>query len=560
MDISELDAAELCELMRTLRTDIDSGKIQFRTAALEREFMKSLDEVQYSDVGEVIPASVDGVIRSYLMFNAFVEHREQLRELASLREIQEKYFRIIRTNFGWAYDAMKKFGVGPADYAHALSRNPKLVQEISSKSSEFVEALNQFWLAFADIARIHLQDMQAVKAVFGGDLFPAANENIVSKCGVYIDTTVLPDPLLRAGPILKYQSPQEKTFFVLKHGMNILQYEELALADVPIPIVVIMPECTDLDGKEEEKHRLGELSVSSTLEHWKRTFGEEFESFDELLSRATALCTPEQLADRIKNPRLLLFNSEWSGPPVAQLAEFIAGDGEKFMRMMQSKSIGPSVAMHLQSRMMQAHATLSKGFELRGTPVIDAPTSWQYYNWFMEYNSATDVMDPENIRHMHVAHALENRAHTDLLWLGNISNEKLIEARRLGVLDELRELLSDGLEELLVLNRANFFRTGDQVVENIQRAFAAHQEKLKALREKKAKFFGIDVVASVCTLGVAIAAASLSTPALGVLSAILGSVGVPSVKGLHGSMQGLKREDESIKQSPTGLFFSGLKP
>jgi hypothetical protein len=53
-----------------------------------------------------------------------------------------------------------------------------------------------------------------------------------------MDTVVLPDPILR---LIKYWStpgglkPRHQFFYITKHALNMLNYRELALADVDPP-------------------------------------------------------------------------------------------------------------------------------------------------------------------------------------------------------------------------------------------------------------------------------------------------------------------------------------
>jgi hypothetical protein len=83
--------------------------------------------------------------------------------------------------------------------------------------------------------------------------------------------------------------------------------------------------------------------------------------------------------------------------------------------------------------------------------------------------------------------ALRNAAGGEMEWLGAVPVAALIEMRKQGVLPELREVLAKSVEDLTKLRPDNFFRTSDQVVQNIQDAFEEHQKKIATLRAKRWK-------------------------------------------------------------------------
>ena len=58
---------------------------------------------------------------------------------------------------------------------------------------------------------------------------------------------------------------------------------------------------------------------------------------------------------------------------------------------------------------------------------------------------------------------------------------RLIELRKTQALAEIRKVLADGIAELAQSNPTNFFRTTDQVLDNIQKAFDGHRKKIKQL-------------------------------------------------------------------------------
>jgi hypothetical protein len=135
--------------------------------------------------------------------------RDELKKEASLSEIQNLYFKFIKDNFGHFYEMMSKQKLTPNDAGKALTQNKKSIEGLTENLDEFLDVIDKFWEGVGEVAHIHLEDMHGnIKGIFGGDLFPSSEENIASKCGIYTDTLVLPDPFLRSKHMFEHY-PQE---------------------------------------------------------------------------------------------------------------------------------------------------------------------------------------------------------------------------------------------------------------------------------------------------------------------------------------------------------------
>ncbi len=182
-------------------------------------------------------------------------------------------------------------------------------------------------------------------------------------------------------------------------------------------------------------------------------------------------------------------------------------------------------------------------------------TSWLHYTWLLEYQGGRRDDDLTSRHSMHVVRALVAEANNNLEWLGNVPPETVLEIRRRGLANELRELLGEGIANLVGINPENYFRTADQVVENLDTAFRKHQEALINARNKKLKLYGIDVAACTATGAVAVAAALTGNVTLGVISGALGVAGLPNLKDIKTKFKQIAAEKKAHRESPTGLLF-----
>lgn len=200
--------------LQILQQSIKDGKVKIHEGLKSNDSLKA---VKYGVDGEVDLNTVDGLVRSMALAVTEFHDREELKKACSLEEIQNSYFKILETNFSHFYDLMKKNKLTPHTAALSVSENAQAVIEVTAKLKEFLDYLKDFWNELGEIAYIHVEDMHKnIKGIFGGDLFPAHDENLASKCGIYTDTIILPDPFLRSLHIFEKSPPDEKAYYFIK--------------------------------------------------------------------------------------------------------------------------------------------------------------------------------------------------------------------------------------------------------------------------------------------------------------------------------------------------------
>lgn len=534
--------------MAILKKQFDAGKIRIRQGL---QVIESLKNVRYAADGTVDLSTVDGLVRSMALAVEAMHDREEMKNSASLSEIQSAYFKFIEKNFGTFYKVMVEKNLTPHDAGMSLSRTPSTVEELNRNLDGFLDAIEDFWRNSADVAHAHVEDMHdCMKAVFGGDLFPSSSENIASKCGIYADTIILPDPYLRSKHIFSRSSPQQRAYYLIKHGLNLLQYKDLACADVSPPIVVVLPDMAVLD--VEEKKYFYELGKEDALSHAERIFGRDFESFDQLLDFSKTLETFDKVESAAVDKGRVLFDTEWSGDFKSRLQRAAS---DEFSGLVGTNHPGVIVASQALGRMSTSNELLVKARRLRGTPIIEAPTSWQYFVWKLEYDAANAERE-QHLPNLHVLRGLQSVAENEMEWLGKVPPAALIELRKSGALDEIRGLLSKGVEDLAQANPNNFFRTSDQVFDNINSAFESHRKSVAELSAKKWKFAGSDIGSWFVVGSLAVTAAATGVPVWG-FAAIAADqlLDAPKLRDIPKSIRELADESMKVRKSPVGMLF-----
>jgi hypothetical protein len=534
--------------LKILKQQFEQGKIH---VAEGLKVIDSLKAVRELADGTVDLSTVDGLVRSMALMAEHVHDREELKKAIPLAEIQNSYFKFLENNFGFFYITMIERGLSPHDVAMGFSRDEQARAELLAPLSDFLSTIYEFWDATGEAAHAHVEDLHpALKGVFGGDLFPSHATNLASKSGIYLDTLVLPDPFLRSKLLFERWPDERRAYYLVKHGLNLLQYKNLACADVSPPIVVVLPDLAEL--QEEEKKFFFELGRQDALKHSARVFGRRFESFQELMDFSRALETIESVVAEIKDPKRVLFNTEWSGSIADQIKRQSTGPNSQ---LIGTEHPGVTVALQGVGRMSVSNELLIKSHRLRGTPLIDAPTSWQYFVWKLEYD-ADAAERASGLPDLHVVRGLQSLADGEMQWLGNVPPAALIELRRSGAINEIRELLGKGVHELIAANPTNFHRTTDQIFDNLNAAFDQHKAAIAELSAKKWKFAGSDVGSWIVVGSLAVTAAATGLPVWG-LAAIAADqlLDAPKLKDIPESVRKLAQESKQLKHSPVGMLF-----
>lgn len=379
---TEEEVQDLTDRVFLLKEHLEAGKMHFATKELSDGFFQSYEAIQLRPDGKVEPTSVDGRIRASTLALMAMRQREAVKNELSLAQIQQIYFDFLFREFGWLYEMMKKAGASPSESAEVLLRNDDMWQRLSKVLPEMVDVVREFWKGTGEAAGYHLQDGQQLKAVFAGDVFPAHWENAVSTAGLYVDTIILPCPLTRLGALLKASASRKIVTVVVKHILTAMTYKDIALADVDPPIAMIVPNRDD--PSDDERSSLVLRAVPAICAHAKYLFGRTFDGVDDLQEFCLHLKTVDQVMKELKGPDRLIFDTEWGSSPSQQLSRAMI-EHAYLPGMAEEPHAGLQIFNTSLGRMPQALGAQEASLHFRGTPYINAETSWLHFTWLLEY-------------------------------------------------------------------------------------------------------------------------------------------------------------------------------
>ena len=546
-----MDREELHRLVIQFDKHLRSGKVRFAQHVTDA-LGESLAKVRIAEDGLVDPDSVDARVRALLLGVSGLDSREKATSSISLMEIQEKFYGIVQMFFDPLYQQMLKHSATPYAVASGFANDAERVKLVDADVLEFLSAIEEFWAQMGFSAQCHCEDLEGMKGVFSSSLFPETGADIVTRCGLYLDTVCLPEPFLGIATISQYWSPEERVREVVRFGLKLLQYREAVLADVDPPIAVILPGQFGTD--ESYRDLISSVSENDILKHSSVVLGRDFASVEELREYTRRFKTSHELVKALARPDRLLFDSEDSSPLEQQIDAYFADEG----RILKLSGVGDIVYTQALSRMQQANDALLHSRSVGGVPVMDAETSWRYFNWKLEYDaSRQDVQEEEGL---HVIHALQNAARGDMKWIGQLPLDALLEIRRSGALEEIRAILGSGVREIARSRPSDFRATTSKVAQNVRHAFEDHERRLDELRKKNWRFAGRDIGSWIVVGTMEIGAAILGSPLIGSALGIGGFVAhqlldAPRLRDIPARLRELKKEKEDLKESAMGLLF-----
>lgn len=546
---------ELTDRVFLIKRELEAGRLKV-AAHLADALVESLNKIKLRPDGKVDPQTVDGRIRA---MGAAVRHfveRIEIKEKFSIRDLQEAYFRILFDNFGEYFLPILKHGALPHQVAGFLCKQEECVNELDTLFDDFYKVILDFWSTSAEIGMIHLQDGQQLKANFSGDLFPAYSKNSVSIAGLYMDTIILPCPILRVGRLHKHASKSEFCRLFYKHVLTCMTYRDIALEEIEPHIVLILPD--ERDYTPEKTEDLLVRSEKYSLAHASYLFDRTFSDKEELQGFCKHLDSIDKAVLEIKRPERLVFDTEWEAGAKNQLTRLMS---DKFRVSLPWFNNHPGMEIYSTcfSRMPQALSAKDNANQLGSTPFINAETSWLYYTWLLEYEASNYEVNAEKATDLHMVHALSKGYQEEFSWLGNVPVDKIIELRRKGLLHEVRNTLSCGVSELICSSPSGYDRTMQKVIDNIDGEFIKHQRFLDNARKERLRIFGLDVAPCIVSGVVSIAAAYTGNVALGTIGAGMGMWGFPNIKDIRTRFKERDERLNKYKNSSTGILFSHLK-
>ena len=458
-----------------------------------------------------------------------------------IKSTHEKYFELLDDYLGSIYrtSPSKKPHEAGLHYS-SLDLSGKIIHDILP---DFTEALMAFWKRNKKNLCDSISKIPGLKARYHGDISPSQCFDLVSKTGLYIDTTLIPDPLTKLLNIpVEMIKERNLVYYVVKHAFNILNAKEFFFSDTEAPISVIHPLDFYLDKTRSEN--CSREAISDTKEYFEELLRIKLDTekqLDSILDQNTSV-----LASKIRHPQIL-------APRFRDLNDISMGlqkGREEIvdigMLPFQGKSAGLCLKFYVYGSLMGLSDCFLDCTSLDAKPLFDVQDSWSMLKWKLKKGGSQIGQRIE----LDVSTSVINALQLDnFKWLGNVPTDKLVEIRNNHELQDLRELFNREISEIYECNRDELEIVARRVQYNLTKAFEEHKRKLSDIDNEYRKRYRIDT--SLIITGAIASVAGLFWPPA-VLASIIGGGGLIDLKRIYDEH---KEQILKTANKPVGILF-----
>jgi len=302
---------------------------------------------------------------------------------------------------------------------------------------------------------------------------------------------------------------------------------------------------------DETERYLGKDFVVS---YASELFGESFASSEEVLNFLSKVGDFNEFVSLVQKPEIF---TDLNGEPIREhnlryIREYYNHKYNTFL------SLPDSLYLLLRGRYgMVAHDLILNG-NVTSDFITDFKGMWHGLLWLLKKDNEltfSHLKMPQISKDALIMNALQEK---ELKWLGNVPLIKLKVLRQRGELQELRDTISENVEEMTNVSDEEFVEVGRLVKYNLEEAFKRHDSEVKDLNEKYRRRYDIDV-ASITVSGSLGVVSALFPPlalAAGTASSIIGSGSI--LKMINDYVK--KREQlEALQKKPVAMLFDAHK-
>jgi hypothetical protein len=465
----------------------------------------------------------------------------------NLNSFIDRYFSIIKDNFGIAYDIAAKNNFDQQKYMPILEKlyTPELIKITSEIIFEELKSLD--WSS----QEKSVKNANGLKVHYlGGEYVykksPSAISNFLKRTALYADTIVFEEQVF--GHLLHAQNfgIEWKNYFgyILNDAINYLEQEQFFYSDSDAPICLLAPtmnlnpERSDVRGKNWTYMR------EVTAVYAKDLFDIDFKSFTELENFLSTKKSDKEFLESIINGKKLFTQDgiEVDEPLIQELRGLYPKDTPRawFYEVL------------LLGQNSDRIFDLEYNGKLGTVPITDYRVAWDSILWLMQFDNNSILKMKKNVTSKD---ALIMRAlNEEQKFIGNVPLKGLKMLRDNGEMADLRELIGRNIREIENASDDEFIEVGKLVSYNIETALRKHSFEVQGLNERYNRLIGFTsagVVTSVVSGSIGFVASAYQPLALA--AGILGGIplGIQTVK----QYLELRDKNKELQTKPVAVLF-----
>lgn len=393
--------------------------------------------------------------------------------MTSAREIQRGYIELLESYI----NPLGKEALNDHIYAgERYGSMPYLSDVLLAYYEPLGNDIAEYWKLYSKDLKQALSKSSDLKVCYSGDLSPSNALELTNKLGMYVDTILIPDPVLNITHQLSQIS--ERNFYlrsIVRHAINMVKMKQLLEADGDMPIAAIYPSTKVFDRSFIEKIR--NSSLEATRVYINQTFNLKLKKSDDAYEIMKEFKKPEDLIGLVRNQDNLI--PDWSVPTVKEgIIKFYESGKQMYSKEFARRSAGEVVYSYVLGRLMSFHDHFENCKELGAEPLYDSPNSWKMFTWYLGASFPEgNLLTNEGL----VANSI---GINNPQWIGNLPTEALVEARKRGELNEIRSTLTKNINRIKFTKPEDLESVTAQVQQNLKDEFEEHQKNLKDIEKR----------------------------------------------------------------------------
>ncbi|MDD3124118.1 MAG: hypothetical protein PHC62_11525, partial [Candidatus Izemoplasmatales bacterium] len=212
-------------------------------------------------------------------------------------EFYEEYFQIIEDNFGRYFKAND-----PIESVNSLLKQPMTTRILYETSETITDDIYDLFKKNEDKIFTELDSLKGFKTHFCGSVAPQDTEKFLCRTGLYVDTTIISDPITFIHSLKHILNKPNFTELLFRHAFKMLKLKNALINDSETPILRIIPR----PSLPIEDSNVYEGADKQVLSFFNELFDENIESFDELEEIISKIKTTDKLIENITNSKLLV--------------------------------------------------------------------------------------------------------------------------------------------------------------------------------------------------------------------------------------------------------------
>lgn len=389
--------------------------------------------------------------------------------MKKINKIYENYFEIIDSYFGSIKNHLEDGKYSHIDLGMAVADYPMISDLMPDAIDDLGVEIAKFWSENIKSILDSIKKQDSLKCVYSGDITPVVLEDFVKKSLLYIDTVVIPDPILKL-TILKKQTTIDKKYYlnmIIRHVFNVWRLKDLILVETEIKPLIILPTNLRIVNEKDRNQLL--LNANEKFTNYTNSiFMQKFTNRDDSLIFLKQFKTAPEIFGRIKQFNLLPNTFKKVSTFENFLTDF--SNTKKYFHL-GDKSIGQDFGEYLLSQFIRVQEHKFFCEKISGEPIYDYDLPY----FFFSYEMGGLDMDAS------ITNALQNEKFN---WITKVPLPALKVFREENKLEYMRSLLRRGITDLKSKSDRCLLEISKQLESNFIEAFKRQEEERSSLEKE----------------------------------------------------------------------------